>query len=400
MTSSYVDSTHTFSAKLAELAVSDALAKALVDQQVDTVAKYAWVVGLVPGTKDADAAFVEYANKLKQEPLSAGELASLRRAWAECHALWIADMKHKVERTGDTQPRKVAPPERDARQADQQSRLKGVSITGSFEPAHSLIDAIANMREEGVLRYLDPATCISRVQELQQVKRDSFLKVGPNGMLQTVPLGTDSKADTSTEYRARQALQRRALAFDQFDVVPYEKMEMWHNYLFDLTQRPAAQGYQAISMQQILEADRQVFLVASQILGSKGVSRRTDGSHPVADALQVARDDPLVTAILRPLPRIQQNPSKRGADAPDVLPQQKVPRTEGKGKGKNKRSRYVVPVPEPLRGLQTRTADNKNICFGFNLAAGCPHSGSQCPKGVHVCMRCSGSHGAHQCTKQ
>eukprot|EP00971_Amphidinium_carterae_P129749 2570089-Amphidinium_carterae.1 len=200
--------------------------------------------GLALGGKEASVAFDAYVKALTTETVAEG-------TWAESHTLWIVSMKQSVE-------------------THNVSQAKGVPLS------------------ENTLKYVELAMCTFRVQELQLVKRDNFMKIGPQGQLSAVASGASPTADLSTDYRVRQAMQRRALAFDQFDTLDYDVMEAWHEYLFD---------HKPMSMQQVLDADRQIFMAAAQKLGSKGVSRQADGSQPLKGVFEARRADPLVSVL-------------------------------------------------------------------------------------------------------
>ena len=66
-----------------------------------------------------------------------------------------------------------------------------------------------------------------------------------------------------------------------------------------------------------------------------------------------------------------------------------------KGNGKGKAARRGVPAA--LLGYNTRGPNNENICYDFNLG-GC--SIPNCPKGVHLCVKCgSSTHGLQDCKR-
>ena len=62
-----------------------------------------------------------------------------------------------------------------------------------------------------------------------------------------------------------------------------------------------------------------------------------------------------------------------------------------KGRGKGNKSRRIRRMPFiddfEAKGFVTKTKDGEPICFGFNLASGCPDAspGQRCKKGWHVC---------------
>ena len=159
-------------------------------------------------------------------------------------------------RTEDMPPRRLPVPERAAKLAAQRARLLGVSVTGMLIPSHALIDFCMTMRDEETLRYVAPDKCTAREQELAGVKREQFIKPDSQGHLKVEEWTSTNSADMTTEHRVRLALQRRALALDQCDLVPYSVMETYHTFLFSLIEAPAAPNHYAIDLVQILNADR------------------------------------------------------------------------------------------------------------------------------------------------
>ena len=128
-------------------------------------------------------------------------------------------------------------------------------------------------------------------------------------------------------------------------------------------------------------------------------------------AMDRARTDPVVQAMMQPLPRpagggqsSASEGSKGKGKSKDKNKNESVKRKSDvvdepkKGKGKGSRDKFI-PMPKPLVGLHARTKDNKRICFSFNLAAGCDGAapGDECSKGSHVCCKCLGPHSCQAC---
>eukprot|EP00971_Amphidinium_carterae_P035204 693084-Amphidinium_carterae.1 len=110
--------------------------------------------------------------------------------------LWTAHLKARAEDPSESVAKKVAFPEREARRQDQDARLRGLSIKGPLEPSRGLIDTVAAMRSEASLKYLSPADCTSRSQELASVKKDdSFMKLDSQGRIKEVKQQAELKAD-------------------------------------------------------------------------------------------------------------------------------------------------------------------------------------------------------------
>ena len=106
-------------------------------------------------------------------------------------------MKKKVEQ--DERPTRLAPVELSQRLDTIRAKLSGLSLDGSLEPSHNLINKYAQMYEEDTLRHLPWEQLTSRIHA-QGVKQDAgirvvtsdaagVLKVRQNEMNLTVQLG-------------------------------------------------------------------------------------------------------------------------------------------------------------------------------------------------------------------
>jgi len=78
-------------------------------------------------------------------------------------------------------------------------------------------------------------------------------------------------ADTSTELRIRSALDRRCLAFDQADILAYAVQEAWISYMFQQLFRSPPANYNAVTMEQVLQADKCLWIRLAE-LPRRGIS--------------------------------------------------------------------------------------------------------------------------------
>ena len=334
-----------------------------------------------------DTAFVTFMENTLEPgaggaALSVGALAVMRQAFFEAHTMMLASLRDRVDRKDDDTPQKVPLPERMERLDRQRARLSGVPITGALEPAYSLIDHVFQQRHDEMLRYLAPEACISRQQELLATK--------------TVKA---EKADTSTELKIREALQRRSLAYDQLDIISYKVSEEWISWLFLLMAREPINGYIGISMAQALHADRQLFASMSEQCRS-GLGKDASGARLVELAMVKAKQDPMVVTLLNPLPSHRQPPAPKAKSAPALVSVAKVvlkPKHKGKGKSKGTN---INRMPRALIGLHSKTAAGEHVCFDANLN-GCANArpGDRCNEGWHVCCKCLGPHSVKDCTQ-
>ena len=414
-----LDSEHVFSARMHSLGLDATLAQELVDAGVTSMSKLAFICGVQPGVTD-DKPFVQAIYDVLQRdsaarPIPTMQVALLRRLWFESHTCVMAEVKHKLEQTEESLPKKLPLVEREARRKLQVAKLTGVDLTGILEPAHSLIDYVWSLRESDTLKYVDPSKCGSRESEIKGQKKEQFLRTDTSGRLVTYSKELVTSADTSNEYRLRLALQRRSLALDQVDILPYAISERYHDEFFALTMRQVPSSHSPISINQLMEADRTVWARCAQLCRD-GLAP-TSGVYPLEEALRLAKVDPVVISILQPMLKAttsnrehrtapyQKGGGKgshrskfesRGKGDGNFQYSNSGFRDSGKGKGGKKGKRGWLPPG--LKGNQT-TRNGERICFAYNLQT-CGVNGNKCEKGLHVCTLCNEAHPFSQCTKR
>ena len=400
MSNGMLDSGAVFAARLKAVGIPQVHIDKLVQDGIDTMAKMAFLVSCQPGLGE-DTPFVEAVTNIlgftEASPMSKGLLSALRRVWFESHTVALNEVKQRMEKTDDALPKRLPQPEREVRRANQQLRLSGLLLEGQLECSHALIDLIHGMQEDDTLRYVEPSACTHREAELLGTKKEAMVKLDASGFLkQTVRDGV-IVSDASTEYRLRLCLQRRSLAFDQMDLLPYAVQEKYHNYLFDLILKPIPSSHKQVSIEQILLADRQIFIRMSETLRN-GISKKADGSYPIALALAEALVDPVVNSMLQPMVKSSQSSSDNRRQAPYIEKKGKGKGFGGGGKGlvgskgsggkKGGKPPYTG-MPRDLQGGHAKSPQGKAICFGFNLG-GCSRrkTNDGCEKGQHVCCGC------------
>ena len=355
---------------------------------VDTLSKLAFCCNYNPNMPD-DVNLVQFLTVTINShlvavgdpvpPLRPGLMASLRQAFFEAHTMMLGELKHRIERTEDAAPRKVPLPEKAARLDEQRIRLSGVSIAGPTQPSFALIDLVAQQKEDDCLKYIPYDLCTSRDSELRG----------------------DKKAQTtegSSDLKIRQALQRRSLAYDQLKLLNYAVLESWITYLFTQTSRVTPDNFSPITLQQALQTDKQCFICMAELCRS-GLSIDGQGLYPAELALAEARNDPMVTAMLQPMPvtrtkvaplaKVKPTIQKLGAGKPEA-------KAKAKGRGKSGKERTLLP--KGLIGMHGKTEAGMNLCFDYNLK-GCNNAvpGQTCGKGAHLCAKCFGIHAQHAC---
>eukprot|EP00971_Amphidinium_carterae_P004060 80630-Amphidinium_carterae.1 len=132
------------------------------------------------------------------------------------------------------------------------------------------------------------------------------MKLDAQGRFKEVKQSMALKADVTDVFRARRAFSRRALAFDQYDLLPYEASESWADFLFnDLLSREPPPNFQRFTLQQLLDSDRQLWSLAAQFLQTRNVLRTGEGVYPIQEPLEKTRADPFLHAVMQPLPYSQ-----------------------------------------------------------------------------------------------
>ena len=324
-----------------------------------------------------------------------GVLACLRRIVVESQTLMLAELKQRVERKESDEPRKVPAPERESRLAAQKLRLTGMELKGPLEPGHTLIDNVAQQREDEQYRYIDLEMCVARQDETRAAKPSKA----------SAPLNSD--------LQIRQAFTRKNLAYDQMEIIPYDEAEKWTNFLFALPLREAPQRWQRVSMEQILLADKAMWLLASEECRAgitKPVGTRT---YPMVESMKLAKTDSYIVSMLSPLPSSEHAAKRPKHDAPPekyqraIEPSPRAEKDKGKGKGKQQdegkgkgkeKGKNDYSMPAALRGMYKFDKNQNPICYGYNLG-GCEGAacGKACAKGLHICAKCLGEHCLNDC---
>ena len=399
-----------FEARCKTVGLAEDLIQKLVDSGVTNLASMVFFSVYQPGGQD-DTPLPEAASKaLALDPLPGPVVIAIRRLHYEAHAMYVADLKLKVTATEDDLPKRMPNAERSARHFEQKTRLRGICLEGEFECSHSLLDAVVQQYDRDELKYIDLSSCTTRDQEMTGLKRDAQLSLDADGQIKLKPSVSLAVADTSTELRLKNAMTRRAIAYDQAGLVNFEVLNKWTERLFAAQMRLPPPGYRAVSINQMLEADRALWrrladTCRTGIVPVPGVPR------PLDDSINSLMDSSDVTYYLLPLPssstsRLDYGPDKSGDRNIRSSPKGGKDR-KGKGKGDSKgagkgKSRVV---PEALgwpNGSQMKSKDGSRFCYAFNSSKGCRHGkvGSKCNSGIHLCYKygCEGRHSASQCT--
>lgn len=331
---------------------------------------FAFVSSYVPGSSDNSPFTILVKTALGKDP-SIGELAGLRRLFNESYAAASAEMKTLVEQSDDIPIRKLAPPERAEKFAEQQKKLKGLKHTGHLEPGNSLVDFAVAIYESDRLKYLEWHVCISR-EIVTSSKKDIMLTFDASGSLKMTKKDNITPCDASTDLQVKYCLTRRGLALEQANMMLFENHEVWAEKLFTVRLRKPPVGYSRISFKQLQLADAKLFVVLGE--KTRGGVELTATGRPCDNVFKDAMDSPEVLHLLQPMP-----PNTARNDEVEKVRSRSPDggRPKGKGKGKNKPSKgkgkrtWMPSVPHELLSLGCvgMNANNEALCYDWNLGS-------------------------------
>ena len=240
---SAVDSEAVFKSRASAIGLSEEVQKLLKDAGIGTLGNYAFASAYVPGSSD-DKLFLELVKQaLKRDP-TLGELAGLRRLFNEAYAATSAEMKSMVEQSDEVPVTKLPPAERAERYREQQTRLRGITISGQLEPGDSLIDAAVAIYEADRLKHLSWETCVSREREIvTSTKKDNTLSFDAGGNLKLAKRDSVVPCEASTDLQVKYCLTRRGLALEQGNIMSFANHEAWSEKLFACRLKDTPPGY-------------------------------------------------------------------------------------------------------------------------------------------------------------
>lgn len=397
---SYTESQAVFEARLRKAGLSEATVQAIVGKNITSVAQFAFISSYTPGVSDESPLINAFKDILGRDPTVA-ESACWRRAFHESYAAATMEIRQTLEKVDDVQTRKLTQPERNDRYLTQQRKLKGLSIRGVLEPGDSLIDLACAIYDENRLRYICLTKCCSKEQELLSGSRKdtAFVLDAGSGKLRVEAKASADPTDTSSDVLLQYALERRALAMDQANLLDYHKGHMWTERLMKARLEEPPIGFAKPSSKQLIAADQRLFLELADATRS-GVQVTAQG-RPLDNVFEATIKCHDVACLLQPMPRA---PAQVGVDSKEVDNAWRAHPYGGKGKGKKGKGKGKGSLPQALVALGCRGFTNQGhpICYGYNLGD-CKNAVSKgrCDKGFHVCAipACGGHHPATKCQK-
>ena len=365
-------------------------------------------LGFAVGTPQSPAAQTEFDQFCVTinggTDMTISEAARVRRLHFEACTLIIAHTKQQVSLDATVEgSRKLPVAEKQSRLIQQQGRLAGISITGELQPSYALVDLAASMLESNAVIWIPPSKCSKRETEIQlsATKEKSPVIAVEQHTLKITAAEETIKVDHSTELQLQWALQRRGIALDQCGLIDWEVHQRWLQYLLSLLTKAVPDGYSRIRTDQLLKADRELFLVMAQDLQQSG-ERLSETPSPMNVAMPRLMTDPRITMHLLPLPSHASRSSTTPAPA---APARRETSQAPKGRGKVRRdgkpsAKAKALCPAELKDCKQVDDQGRPICWSYNLKGGCkePVTDGRCKKGAHICIKCKRSnHGLATC---
>ena len=384
------DSMAYFNARAAEYQVPEELMAALQAAGVRTMAHMAFSIAR-PGQEFDEEKFDDWLRAVNGGVMpTLGAVAAVRRLHFEAEIVVTSVLRSSVDQPSESSAPKPLPyAERTARMRQLRGQFPGLNVDGLNEPAQALLDECVFQYENRLLRYIEPAKCNSREAEVMVGKSDRKLRIEANSLSVRESKNTPDE-DVSNAYKLQQCLRRRAVAYEFAGLISFTVHEQYIDRLMRRLNTEPPPNYQATSLNQILRADREVWVHLAQQVDD--VRPKDTGERPLDQALQNALSDYNVAFHLLPLPL-----SHTANYAPYRARDNAQPRDESikgsfqhkKGKGKHKSSSKGSSVaPRGIQGAVGRDARGRAICFNYNLST-CDQApaGGTCSRGRHICFK-------------
>eukprot|EP00435_Cladocopium_sp_Y103_P066264 s14_g28.t1 len=343
---SIVDSAAAFERKCKELRGGEELHNGLKALGVSDFSTLAFTLG-TPQKAPSDDQFTELGNKVFGVP-TIGQLALLRKLHFEAATLMVASINEQ------------------------------------------LLDITNAMVETAVLTWISPSRCAQRDDEIQTNLKPaaSTLQI-EQATLKVAQVPIPTPTDVGSELKLQWALQRRGVAMDQCRLLDWSHHEDWVQWLLQTITKDVPAGFASVKLDQIVRADKELWTILAQ---QQTKSLKPQNDVPVLnDDFKKLTTDPRVTMYVLPLP----TSTPRTTPNPQLKKTPTKPAQPGQPASPNKRRktmRVEKNCPEELKKYTLRLEGKGNICWSYNLAAGCSNSTSgtpaKCMRGVHVCAHC------------
>jgi hypothetical protein len=407
--SNLIDSTAVFSQRAITCGLSVVERDLVIAAGHTTMARFAFCCNYSPGAPN-ELPFITMIETVLGAPNPpAATVGPFRRLFFECFTLAAADLRQRVDRGEDAQPRKLPPPERAFRYAAQVTRLRGLNLVNELEPSDALVDMACQQFEDNRMALIEWEVCTKKAQEIRGIKKIPQLKANSSGSLVLTSEDQTLEAALDTELLMRFALQRRGLALDQANLLTYAEHDLWVDSLFFHRMAIPPPGYAKVTIAQLVNADRALHTRMAE-LTRQGIVPDAAGIRPMDRAIAAAMIHSSVTFLLMPLQSStavkRQGDGVPPGEGKGKKARQAAAKAKGKGKGKGKGDKGQakgVPrdgMPADLAGMSATDPSGKTLCFNYNRGT-CTNvvKNNRCQRGQHGCCRpgCGGLHPMSAC---
>ena len=271
------------------------------------------------------------------------DISSIKRLLFESQTMVLANLREQVTSPDALSAKKMPAIEREAKMRNLKARLPGVLVEKQLEPSHSLLNLVAQMWEAKQLTYIPIEKLTSREHEVLYSKSSKQLSIDPDKLLVKEENKVPDQTAT-TELQVLEALKRRGIAFDCCGCMSWNAHERYLRCLFGHLRSEPPEGFSRPTLQQVLRADRQAFLVL--IRQDTSVRRDAFNALPMDADLMAALQSYEVGFNLAPFQRRPPTPRRSQGHPKTQRMAMDLRRTRhgadhqnhkgGKGKGKNK----------------------------------------------------------------
>ena len=413
------DSKVTFQAKALQHGVPQTSLDAWSADGIQSYSQLLFRVASAPNAVDPDKLQKVLAD---MQPRATDAVASaVNRLLFEAGTFVVAELRNSLDAPSTEPTRRLSAQERSSRLQALQTKLGAFRISGQYEPSHQLVDQFSTMLSDQSIRHVPLNRCSSREQEVCNLKRDEHLFRLENSALRLAAKPQPLKVDLSTELRVAQALNRRGLALEMAGLGSFDVHEAYARSLLEHLHRPPPPKFDPPGIEALLRADRELWTRVAEEVGTDFAGPGKQSS--VDDAIKQWQHSMQVAYFLVPVPKPEKpekQPLKRtwdqatssafsdkgtkGRGKGKFMSQAWQSGKSGKGKSKQGKDKQQTAVPAALKGFDPNFQGHP-ICFNHSLPHGCQEQtwetehGPSCRRGLHICMRCHGSHSLASCDK-
>lgn len=395
MSASAIDSKASFRSRGLEIGLTDAFLDLLAAGGVETYGSLAFVFAYTPGQQD-DTPLFDSLRRVIGRALTHAETIHMRRMYFESSALTVAELNSRAQRDDSSEPTKMPAPERVARLDAFKQKYPGLHYSSETEPSHKLVDRVCQMATDQLLEWVPWNQLTTRVHEVTNTQKEMKISFDGNGSLKLTKREPDHEAPLIGDMRVRQALSRRARAFELAGLCTFAIMEAWRERILELLQKEPQANASPVQLHQLKEADQQLFKkIAESTRGD--LVQRADGARPMENFLTVYMDSAEVQFCLIPQPK---SPKPPAAGQPQKWGKKQLQKSHNKMESKDASKRDSPPFQLPP-GCHQKTDEGKPICNGYNKGF-CKFAqpGKRCKRGFHICWKCFKAHPFSACTQE